>query len=86
MVPLFAFLVAAGAFALGILLGRSAGPGGSAELAAARREAQEARGMVVDLRETIWQHRESAPVLADVLLDDIRRFEQTGRRPDPPLE
>ncbi len=86
MLPLLAFLIAAGALGLGILLGRNASPGGAAELTAARREAQEARGMVADLRETVWAHRESAPVLADVLLDDIRRFEQTGRRPDPPLQ
>lgn len=86
MFPLVVSLLAVGAFGLGVLLGRSAAPGGAAELTAARREAQEARGMVSDLRETIWEHRESAPVLADVLLDDIRRFEQTGRRPDPPLE
>ncbi len=86
MLPLLAFLLAAGGVGLGILLGRNAAPGGAAELTDARSEAAEARGMVADLRETIWEHRDSAPLLADVLLDDIRRFEQTGRRPDPPLE
>ncbi len=86
MLPLLAVLVAAAALGVGVLLGRNAAPGGTAELTAARRDAQEARGMVADLRETVWQHRETAPVLADVLLDDIRRFEETGRRPNPPLE
>ena len=69
-------LVAAGSFGVGLRSGRGSTPGTDPrELEQARRGEREARRFVGELRETVWQHREQAPVLADVLLDDIRRFE-----------
>ncbi len=44
-----------------------------------REELQQLRGLVDDLKETAWEHRELDSMLSTIIIDKIRTFERRDR-------
>lgn len=70
-------LIVAIVFAAGYLVGKSTARTGTATALDPRMPAALARRdrFIQHLRETLWQHREIAPALATIALDEIQQFE-----------